>query len=260
MARTFAAGPTDHIDYGHISSMDNAAALSAAFSFNLSALTDFAHFISQFDNNGGGSYDGWSVQEAGGADNDNLIVTIRNAGVAFGRSGGHTISTGTWYRMCFVYNGSLSGDANRLKMWIDGVAQTLTFDAPGIPATIGASVNAFRIGTSAPGEGSVAGSFAGVGVWSRALTDSEAIAQSKGYAPGHFRSNLTVNTDLIGRYSPELNIPTGGGTQGTVTNAATSAHPRLFYPTVPRYPKIPAVAVTGHGRLLSVARNRLVYA
>lgn len=54
-------------------------------------------------------------------------------------------TTGTWFHLVVVYDGSQSGNANRLKMWLNGVSQTLTFSGT-IPATNTSSTDPLYIG------------------------------------------------------------------------------------------------------------------
>ncbi|MDM8530768.1 LamG domain-containing protein [Anaerolineales bacterium HSG25] len=52
----------------------------------------------------------------------------------YGESTTGLLSTGTWYHIAIVYDGTQTGDANRLKLYVDGVLQTLSFGGT-VPAT-----------------------------------------------------------------------------------------------------------------------------
>lgn len=52
-----------------------------------------------------------------------------------------------WHRLFAKYDGSLTGNANRLKVWWDGVPKTLTFaGAAGIPAALGSGTGPWTLG------------------------------------------------------------------------------------------------------------------
>jgi hypothetical protein len=57
------------------------------------------------------------------------------------------LSIGTWYHIAIVYDGTLTGNANRLKIYVDGTQQTLLSFSGTIPATTGTFVNPFYLGT-----------------------------------------------------------------------------------------------------------------
>ena len=77
---------------------------------------------------------GWLIQTLN-SDNTN-IAWFEGAGGSFGKTTTGLVTSATWHQILVVYNGTLTGNANRLKIWIDGAAQTLTFTGT-IPATLG---------------------------------------------------------------------------------------------------------------------------
>lgn len=82
-----------------------------------------------------------------------------------------TPSTGVWYHIALVYNGSLSG-ANRVKYYIDGSGSNPAA-SPWAASTFN-STAAFEIGgTQVPTTQYFDGLVNDVRVWSRALTDGE---------------------------------------------------------------------------------------
>lgn len=87
------------------------------------------------------------------------------------------LSATTWYNLVMIYDGSLTGDANRLKMYLNGAALTLTVSAGAVPATLlngGATLNLGKYG------GSLTRYFNGrldeVALWNRALTANDVAA------------------------------------------------------------------------------------
>lgn len=88
---------------------------------------------------------GWQVSLFG---TNNLGVVISNAGVTYGQCA--IASPNQWHHYGFVFNGSLVGNSNRLKIYVDGVLMTLSFTGT-IPIYIGASgevCGMFRKGAS----------------------------------------------------------------------------------------------------------------
>ncbi|NIM50437.1 MAG: hypothetical protein GTO22_14505 [Gemmatimonadales bacterium] len=71
-------------------------------------------------------------------------VFIENSGTAGGVI--QSLPLHEWMHIAFVYDGSLTGDANRLKGYLNGVQQTLSFTAPGVPATIAATTRPLHLG------------------------------------------------------------------------------------------------------------------
>jgi hypothetical protein len=76
-----------------------------------------------------------------------------------------------WHHYAAVYDGSQTGNANRLKVYKDGVAQTVTFTGE-VPASIGASALKMRMGNGQFGTFG-AGRVDDARVYDRAITASE---------------------------------------------------------------------------------------
>ena len=75
-----------------------------------------------------------------------------------------------WQNIAMVYDGTQSGNSNRLKGYIDGVPQTLVYTGT-IPATSGTTDSPFLIGNT--GGHNTAGYVSSIQVYNRALSDSE---------------------------------------------------------------------------------------
>ena len=72
----------------------------------------------------------WSVQYAG-----ELRLWFGTPGVAGGAAPAGSFTAAAWHTVIIAYDGGGAANADRLKMWVNGVAQTLTFYGT-IPATI----------------------------------------------------------------------------------------------------------------------------
>lgn len=74
-----------------------------------------------------------------------VSLSLNSVGIATSST---TLSTATWYNLIVVYDGSATGDANRLKLWINGVQDTLSFSLA-VPASITARTSSqFFIGVN----------------------------------------------------------------------------------------------------------------
>jgi hypothetical protein len=129
---------------------------------------------------------------SGGIGGEGLLVT---AGGAFGEV--NVEITDDWFHFALVYNGALSGNANRLKLYYNGVLQTLTFVGT-VPATIPSLTDSeFRIGDI--GDGSLNRHFNGqvdeLGTWSRALTANDISDAYNSGNPLYLDINNTFPTD-----------------------------------------------------------------
>jgi hypothetical protein len=71
-------------------------------------------------------------------------------GDAYGYSVGSLISIGSWLHVVFTYDGTQTGNANRLKLYVNGVQKTLSF-AGTIPSTTPSNTNKFTIGKETDG-------------------------------------------------------------------------------------------------------------
>jgi Concanavalin A-like lectin/glucanases superfamily len=84
-------------------------------------------------------------------------------------------TTGTWYHVVMVFDGTQIGNANRLKMYVNNVQYTLTFTGT-IPSVTTTSTAKLGIGNdiyTAGNFGFTNGYIDEVGIWSRALSVAE---------------------------------------------------------------------------------------
>ncbi|PSL46360.1 putative secreted protein (Por secretion system target) [Chitinophaga niastensis] len=69
---------------------------------------------------------------------NSLYVMTGNGTNAYGQTTSNIINTGQWYHMAVAFDGSQSANAGKLKLYLNGVLQTLTFTGT-IPATTSAT-------------------------------------------------------------------------------------------------------------------------
>jgi len=135
-----------------------------------------------------------------------------------GSNWGQVTCAGTTWRHCIaIYDGSQSGNSNRLKVYIDGVAQVLSFVGT-IPATSPADAGTFDIGRYLGSSYSSGGVFDDVRVYNRALSDSEAIALYNSYTARPSISSNRVAGSTSNGLVAHYNFSEGSGS--TTKNAA----------------------------------------
>lgn len=231
MARLF--NGSDIITGGHIPTLDALNQLTISYWFYTSSFVADAIHVCKFSADG---LNGYSAQQAktaysGPALDSDLFFTIRNGSIKGGFTEALNLSLNAWHHAVMVYNGNLTGDANRLKAWVDGVQVTLNFTGfTPIPASTGAN-----IGGVAAGLADIAastgwnGRLERVGIWGIALLDAEAQSLSTGVAC------CTIQPDQLGVYvpldrgeSPEPSVSHGGGI-GIVSSPTFIAGPVLAY-------------------------------
>ncbi|MBI2436454.1 MAG: fibronectin type III domain-containing protein, partial [Candidatus Magasanikbacteria bacterium] len=125
------------------------------------------------------------------------------------------VSNDTWFHYALVYDGSLTGDANREKVYINGAQKTLTFtDGTGIPATTyDLSTNNFVIG----------GSVSSINAeWSGNIDDFAIFTQplSASEISSIYASELTLTTTTLTVVWDSKSASNGGGVFSGITTTA----------------------------------------
>lgn len=72
---------------------------------------------------------------------NNLYISCENTGVSFAST---SLGASGWFRVAVSYDGTTTGNANRLRCWVNGQTRSLTFSGT-IPATLG-SVSPWTLG------------------------------------------------------------------------------------------------------------------
>lgn len=128
-------------------------------------------------NEGGGTNTQRTMLSLGGAgmgNSSSLGATVANGSNTYGYTATGKISTATWYHAVMVFDGTQTGDANRLKLYLDGAQETLTFVGSGIPSTTyNTAADNFHVGTVSGSSFYFDGRIDELGVWSRDLSSAE---------------------------------------------------------------------------------------
>lgn len=126
------------------------------------------------------------------------------------------VSTGAWHHFIGQYDESIT----RTRIYLDGVAHgDVTSSGTYSNRAVGGAVGAYP---NNEGGTEFNGRIAELAIWSRALTEDEIIALSKGYSPKHFPRGLIFYCPLWGKISPEPEQI--GAANVTITGAIEAVH------------------------------------
>ncbi|MHC5113429.1 MAG: DUF2341 domain-containing protein [Planctomycetota bacterium] len=143
-------GTDDEVSCGDIDAMDNSSYLTMTAWVKPSALLDWRAVMAKsvdWNSRIGMHLSGGSL----GGNNDVLITFPDNPGSTLGYTNANIISATVWHHWAMVFDGTQAGNSNRLKFYLDGVEQTLTYNGT-IPATTPSNTQSLEI---AKAEGSL---------------------------------------------------------------------------------------------------------
>jgi hypothetical protein len=129
-------GSSDFVTFGDINAIDSATQLMVAVWFKAAQLRDWSNIINKSESNA----NGWYISENGGGYNglDDFLVAARNNGSGTSQDGATNTSlipTGAWMHCVMVYDGTQPNDTTRLRFYVNGAEQRLTY-RPAIPAAL----------------------------------------------------------------------------------------------------------------------------
>ena len=162
------------------------------------------------------------------------VVFIAGGGTSFGTVNYTTVNR--WTHVTLVYDGSLTGDANRLKGYVDGVQRTLSFAGGVVPASFATSGN-FIIGNVNTLSRYWNGKIDEVKVYNRALSSIEVLDlyKSGGQTIISASKNDLITNGLVGLWSfdgKDMNWGankvldrSGRGNDGTLVGMSTTSSP-----------------------------------
>ena len=131
---------SDHFDAGVVSNIDGATELSVSAWVRMNSVGVKASYWSKTSATDGinlfwDTVDGWTVG----------FLESSVASRAFADTPGFFVDT--WYNVVFVYNGGGSTDADKVKIYVNGIEQSLSFTGT-IPTAIPTSGTSVLIGTA----------------------------------------------------------------------------------------------------------------
>lgn len=154
---------------------------------------------------------------------DNIMYfLLANGSSSYGSSAQNI--TG-WNHWAMAFDGTQTGNANRLKGYLNGSPLTLTFLGT-IPSTTSnnAVADTFRIGRANYASAWSNGDFAEIGMWQEAINADEIASLSKGMTPDKIRPNKLVSYIPLVRNIQDIK----SGTLLTNTNTTVANHPRVY--------------------------------
>lgn len=161
------------------------------------------------------------------------LVFVAGGGSSFGTVNYTTVNR--WTHVVLVYDGSLTGDSNRLKGYVDGVQKTLSFAGGVVPASISTSGN-LMIGNANTLTRYWNGKIDETKIYNRALSETEVQQLYKQNATQvNSSKNDFLTNGLVGLWSfdgRDINWGSntaydrsGQGNDGTLTGMSTSSSP-----------------------------------
>ncbi len=211
-------GQNDYVNLGNITQLDN----TTAFTFEaLLYSTEIERAKTIFAKR---DYDGNRIQlqyEQGVATGNRLVFLINNT---WGYSTTETFPLNQWNHVAVVYNGTGSSNQDRLKMYINGVAISLTYQGT-IPSTTPIVSQPCLLGsesTSASSMISFTGKMNDVRIWTVPRTATEIASNINACLSGsesgllaNYKCDESTGTTLI-------NSANGGNFNGTLNNFNTA--------------------------------------
>jgi hypothetical protein len=159
------------------------------------------------------------------ASDNNTYVGVENGSGTYGTTG-NVEAIQQWSHLAMVFDGTQTGNANRLKYFTNGTQKTLSFVGT-IPSSTSSDANVETFHINRLQNASIIGNgrYAEVGVWHAALTAAEIASLAKGMTCDKVRPQSLVFSAPLVR---EL-IDQKGGLTITNNNGATVAnHPRIY--------------------------------
>ena len=154
-------GVDDYIDCGDINDMDGASALTISAWMKRASAGDHVTIVKDLDANNRVGINMFSDGE--------VYLNMCHGG---SDSGGFTSNDTSWHHVAMVFDGSGSGNAGRLKGYLDGIEQSLDF-INDIETTTDTNSASFVIGKSPANSTFTDGNICQVGLWSAVLTQAQ---------------------------------------------------------------------------------------
>ena len=124
-------GTDDYVSCGNVTALNNVSQVTIETWVNLTQLKNWGAFFTK--ENGNSNRIGFYEENYDHSGKTGLMVFICNGANTYGTVA-DVVWIGQWFHIAMVFDGTQAGNANRLKLYINGVLQTLTFTGT-IPAT-----------------------------------------------------------------------------------------------------------------------------
>ncbi len=116
-------GSDDLVNCGDIDALDNISKMTLEAWVRFSALGRLNSIICKR----GDHYNKFQLSLGESSNTDDIRVQMGDGTLGYGYTSADIISTGTWYHLAMVFDGTQTGNADRLKLYVNGVQQSLAF-------------------------------------------------------------------------------------------------------------------------------------
>jgi len=191
-------GNNDYIDAGDINATDNTTSLTYEAWIYRTGGDTTGGIISKY-----ASTSSLVTLSLGGtiSGGDDLVLRVSNGSTSYGYTSSNLISLNQWYHVVMVFNGSATGNAERLKLYLNNENRTLNFSGT-IPSTTPSTTSSVLIGWYADKQHYFGGMIDEARIWNRSLTADE--------VKQHYYSNLNkYDADKWILYENESNLTVG---------------------------------------------------
>ncbi len=223
-------GTDDYIATNDVNALDGLSSLTVSAWANADALTQDKTIFSKSNSSADGDRVQLALGGTGYGGPNDVTLSIGDASNQYAYTTGDIVSTGVWSHYVMVFDGTQTGNANRLKLYKNGIQQALTFGGGvTIPATTSASnAGIFQIGAETNHVTSNRywdGFIDEIRVYNRPLGADEIVKLYKTTVPDD------PDTGLVGYWpfnGPDITGTTaydrsGSANNGTLTNSPTKA-------------------------------------
>ncbi len=210
---------SSYISAGDVTQLKNTAAFTLESWVKFNSASNWATVLAKSTS----GTDRIAIQTGPG--DNSLYVMVGNGSNSYGFTAANAVSPGQWYHVAAVFDGTQTGNAARLKLYLNGIQQTLTFSGT-IPATTSSTNSAaFLAGTEAIGSPAVLpGTIDEVRVWNTAISQANITAwKDKALGSCHPNAgNLALYWQLDDATNPGIAVASlGASYTGTLSSGGT---------------------------------------
>jgi hypothetical protein len=163
-------GTNDYVDCGDINAIDGISKLTIEAWGNWRTLDRLSTIASKRQSH----LDKIQFGLGESSNTNDVRIQIGTGSLGYGYTTGNIISTDTWYHVAMVFDGSKTGNANRLKFYLNGVQQPLTYSGT-LPSTTCSNSAVVTVGAEDRTAGctNVDGQIDEVRIWNTARTEAQ---------------------------------------------------------------------------------------
>ena len=204
-------GTDDYVTIGDIDAIDNVSQLTAAGWFYFDGLANNLRLISK--QIGSNNSAGWSIALGslitGDSDNIRFIHNVNGSSNGSIYTTGLGLTTGHWYHIAVVYDGTQATESDRVAIYVNGRVQVNNVDGSAVPTTLPATTENLVLGAKSDGSDNFfQGNMDEVSIWRIALSQSNIREMM------HVMISDTTNLEAYYRFHVEAGTPTLGDDSG----------------------------------------------